>query len=347
MAAYILRRLLFLPLVAFIVTLVVFAVVWSMGPDVLLRAYMTGNASKSPNAEQRTIEKYGLDKPAVVMYFKWLGNTIKGDLGYSLTANSSVSEAIISRFPASLELLVLALIPIVLVGSRLGIRAAMHPDGLADSVFGFFSIVGWATPDYIMALLILVGSFSAFGWLPIGSISVALIKNWNSYTNSLLIDSILNLRFDILLSQLANLSQPVLTLFFVHSAYVFQISRSTALDVKKRDFIRAARSRGVSERTIMLRHVRKNVLIPVVTVGGELFASLFTGLAFVETIFARPGIGRLLTDAAISVEVLTLSGCVLLIAAIMIIVNIVVDIIYSFLDPRILLWDNGKGSRAD
>jgi len=342
LAAYILRRLLFLPLVAFAVTLVVFAVVWSMGPDVLLRAYMTGNASKSPNAEQRTIEKYGLDKPAVVMYFKWLANTITGDMGYSLTASSSVSEAIISRFPASLELLVLALIPIVMVGSRLGIRAAMHPDGVADSVFGFFSIVGWATPDYIMALLILVGSFSAFGWLPIGSLSVALIKDWNSYTNSLIIDSILNLRFDILLSQLANLAQPVLTLFLVHSAYVFQISRATALDVKKRDFVRAARSRGVSERTIMLKHVRKNVLIPVVTVGGELFASLFTGLAFVETIFARPGIGRLLTDAAISVEVLTLSGCVLLIAAMMIIVNIAVDIIYSFLDPRILLWDNGR-----
>ena len=328
MAAYILRRLLFLPLVAFVVTLVVFAVVWSMGPDVLLRAYMTGNASKSPNAEQRIIKKYGLDRPAVVMYFKWIGNTITGDMGYSLTASSSVSEAIISRFPASLELLVLALIPIVLVGSRLGIRAAMHPNGVADSVFGFFSIVGWATPDYI-------------GWLPIGNLSVALIKDWNSYTNSLIIDSILNLRFDILLSQLANLAQPVLTLFLVHSAYVFQISRATALDIKKRDFIRAARSRGVSERTIMLKHVRKNVLIPVVTVGGELFASLFAGLAFVETIFARPGIGRLLTNAAISVEVLTLSGCALLIAAMMIIVNIVVDIIYSFLDPRILLWDNG------
>jgi len=142
LAAYILRRLLFLPLVAFTVTLVVFAVVWSMGPDVLLRAYMTANASKSPNAEQRTIEKYGLDKPAVVMYFKWLGNTITGDMGYSLTASSSVSEAIISRFPASLELLILTLIPIVMVGSRLGIRAAMHPDGIADSVFGFFSIVG-------------------------------------------------------------------------------------------------------------------------------------------------------------------------------------------------------------
>ena len=347
MAAYIIRRLLFLPLVAFVVTLVVFAVIWSMGPDVLLRAYMTGNASKSPNAEQRIIEKYGLDKPAVGMYFKWLGNTIKGDLGYSLTANSSVSEAIISRFPASLELLVLALIPILLVGSRLGIRAAMHPDGLADSVFGFLSIVGWATPDYVMALLILVGSFTIFGRLPIGSLTTGLITNWTSYTNSLIIDSVLNLRFDILLSQLINLVQPVLTLFIVHSAYVFQISRATALDVKKRDYVRAARSRGVSERTIMLKHVRKNALIPVATVGGELFASLFAGLAFVETIFARPGIGRLLTDAAISVEVLTLSGCVLLIAAMMIIVNIVVDIIYSLIDPRILLWDNGKGSRAD
>jgi len=346
-ATFIIRRLMFLPLVAFVVTLVVFAVIWSMGPDVLLRAYMTGNASKSPNAEQRIIEKYGLDMPAVVMYFKWFGNTLRGDMGYSLTASSRVSEAILARLPASLELLILALIPIMFFGSRLGIRAAMHPDGFTDSVFGFLSIVGWATPDYVMALLILVGSFTIFGWLPIGNLTTSLIKDWNTYSNSLIIDSILNLRLDILLAQLVNLIQPVLTLFIVHSAYVFQISRATALEVKKKDFIRAARSRGVSERTIMLTHVRRNALIPVVTVGGELFASLFAGLAFVETIFARPGIGRLLTEAAISFEVLTLSGLVLLIAAVMLLVNIVVDIIYSYLDPRILLWDNGKSERAE
>ncbi len=144
LATFIIRRLMFLPLVAFVVTLVVFAVIWSMGPDVLLRAYMTGNASKSPNAEQRIVEKYGLDRPAVVMYFKWFGNTLRGDMGYSLTASSRVSEAILARLPA------------------------MHPDGFTDSVFGFLSIVGWATPDYVMALLILVGSFTIFGWLPIG-----------------------------------------------------------------------------------------------------------------------------------------------------------------------------------
>jgi len=316
LATFIIRRLMFLPLV-------VFTVIWSMGPDVLLRAYMTGNASKSPNAEQRIVEKYGLDRPAVVMYFKWFGNTLRGDMGYSLTASSRVSEAILARLPA------------------------MHPDGFTDSVFVFLSIVGWATPDYVMALLILVGSFTIFGWLPIGNLTTSLIKDWNTYSNSLISDSILNLRLDILLAQLVNLIQPVLTLFIVHSAYVFQISRAIALDVKKKDFIRAARSRGVSERTIMLTHVRRNALIPVVTVGGELFASLFAGLAFVETIFARPGIGRLLTEAAISFEVLTLSGLVLLIAAVMLLVNIVVDIIYSYLDPRILLWDNGKSERAE
>ena len=142
-----------------------------MGPDVLLRAYMTGNASKSPNAEQRMVEKYGLDRPAVVMYFKWFGNTLRGDMGYSLTASSRVSEAILARLPA------------------------MYPDGFTDSVFGFLSIVGWATPDYVMALLILVGSFTIFGWLPIGSLTTSLIKDWNTYSNSLIIDSILTSRY--------------------------------------------------------------------------------------------------------------------------------------------------------
>ena len=134
-----------------------------------------------------------------------------------------------------------------------------------------------------------------------------------------------------------------MTLFLVNSAYIYQISRAGALEVKHADYIRTARSKGLSERDIMLKHVRKNAMIPVLTVGGELFASMVTGVVFVETIFARTGIGSLIADAALMFDVLTLSGCILVISIFMITVNLLVDIAYSLVNPKVTLWKELPG----
>jgi peptide/nickel transport system permease protein len=343
MTAYILRRLISVPLTVIGVTLIVFCVIWSLGPDVLLNAYMTGSTGRAPNAAERIIEKYGLDEPAITRYFIWISNTLRGDLGYSMAGRMDVSEAILQMLPSSLELIFLSLIPIVLIGSRLGLRAAMNPDGPVDSVFGFLSTVGWATPDFILGLLILTGGFVFFKWLPIGGLRLFTIKGWEDYTYSTLIDSILNGRIGVFFDQLLFLLEPVMTLFLVNSAYIYQISRAGALEVKHTDYIRTARSKGLSEREIMLKHVRKNAMIPVLTVGGELFASMVTGVVFVETIFARTGIGSLIADAAPMFDILTLSGCILVISIIMITVNLLVDIAYSIVNPKVMLWKEIPG----
>ena len=343
MTAYILRRLISVPLTVIGVTLIVFCVIWSLGPNVLLNAYMTGSTGRAPNAAERIIEKYGLDEPAITRYFIWISNTLRGDLGYSMAGRMDVSEAILQMLPSSLELIFLSLIPIVLIGSRLGLRAAMNPNGPVDSVFGFLSTVGWATPDFILGLLILTGGFVFFKWLPIGGLKLVAIKDWKDYTYSTLIDSILNGRIGIFFDQLVFLLEPVLTLFLVNSAYIYQISRAGALEVKHADYIRTARSKGLSEREIMLKHVRKNAMIPVLTVGGELFASMITGVVFVETIFARTGIGSLIADAALMFDVLTLSGCILVISIFMITVNLLVDIAYSLVNPKVTLWKELPG----
>ncbi|HOY25637.1 MAG: ABC transporter permease [Thermotogaceae bacterium] len=343
MTAYILRRLISVPLTVIGVTLIVFCVIWSLGPNVLLNAYMTGSTGRAPNAAERIIEKYGLDEPAITRYFIWISNTLRGDLGYSMAGRMDVSEAILQMLPSSLELIFLSLIPIVLIGSRLGLRAAMNPNGPVDSVFGFLSTVGWATPDFILGLLILTGGFVFFKWLPIGGLKLVAIKDWEDYTYSTLIDSILNGRIGIFFDQLVFLLEPVLTLFLVNSAYIYQISRAGALEVKHADYIRTARSKGLSEREIMLKHVRKNAMIPVLTVGGELFASMVTGVVFVETIFARTGIGSLIADAALMFDVLTLSGCILVISIFMITVNLLVDIAYSLVNPKVTLWKELPG----
>ncbi len=343
MTAYILRRLISVPLTVIGVTLIVFCVIWSLGPNVLLNAYMTGSTGRAPNAAERIIEKYGLDEPAITRYFIWISNTLRGDLGYSMAGRMDVSEAILQMLPSSLELIFLSLIPIVLIGSRLGLRAAMNPNGPVDSVFGFLSTVGWATPDFILGLLILTGGFVFFKWLPIGGLKLVAIKDWKDYTYSTLIDSILNGRIGIFFDQLVFLLEPVLTLFLVNSAYIYQISRAGALEVKHADYIRTARSKGLSEREIMLKHVRKNAMIPVLTVGGELFASMITGVVFVETIFARTGIGSLIADAAPMFDVLTLSGCILVISIFMITVNLLVDIAYSLVNPKVTLWKELPG----
>ena len=343
MTAYILRRLISVPLTVIGVTLIVFCVIWSLGPNVLLNAYMTGSTGRAPNAAERIIEKYGLDEPAITRYFIWISNTLRGDLGYSMAGRMDVSEAILQMLPSSLELIFLSLIPIVLIGSRLGLRAAMNPNGPVDSVFGFLSTVGWATPDFILGLLILTGGFVFFKWLPIGGLKLVAIKDWKDYTYSTLIDSILNGRIGIFFDQLVFLLEPVLTLFLVNSAYIYQISRAGALEVKHADYIRTARSKGLSEREIMLKHVRKNAMIPVLTVGGELIASMVTGVVFVETIFARTGIGSLIADAALMFDVLTLSGCILVISIFMITVNLLVDIAYSLVNPKVTLWKELPG----
>ena len=343
MTAYILRRLISVPLTVIGVTLIVFCVIWSLGPNVLLNAYMTGSTGRAPNAAERIIEKYGLDEPAITRYFIWISNTLRGDLGYSMAGRMDVSEAILQMLPSSLELIFLSLIPIVLIGSRLGLRAAMNPNGPVDSVFGFLSTVGWATPDFILGLLILTGGFVFFKWLPIGGLKLVAIKDWKDYTYSTLIDSILNGRIGIFFDQLVFLLEPVMTLFLVNSAYIYQISRAGALEVKHADYIRTARSKGLSEREIMLKHVRKNAMIPVLTVGGELFASMVTWVVFVETIFARTGIGSLIADAAPMFDVLTLSGCILVISIFMITVNLLVDIAYSLVNPKVTLWKELPG----
>jgi peptide/nickel transport system permease protein len=343
MTAYILRRLLSVPLTMIGVTLIVFCVIWSLGPDTLLSAYMTGGTGRAPNAAERIIKKYGLDEPAIIRYFIWISNTLRGDMGYSMAGRMDVSKAIRLMLPSSLELIFLSLIPIILIGSRLGLRAAMNPDGPVDSVFGFFSTVGWATPDFILGLLILTGGFVFFKWLPIGGLKPVMVKGWKDYTYSTLIDSILNGRVKVFLEQLLFLLEPVMTLFLVNSAYIYQISRAGALEVKHNDYIRTARSKGLSEREIMLKHVRKNALIPVLTAGGELFASMVAGVVFVETIFARTGIGSLIADAALMFDVLTLSGCVLVISILMITANLLVDIAYSLVNPKVTLWKEIPG----
>ena len=337
MTAYILRRLISVPLTVIGVTLIVFCVIWSLGPNVLLNAYMTGSTGRAPNAAERIIEKYGLDEPAITRYFIWISNTLRGDLGYSMAGRMDVSEAILQMLPSSLELIFLSLIPIVLIGSRLGLRAAMNPNGPVDSVFGFLSTVGWATPDFILGLLILTGGFVFFKWLPIGGLKLVAIKDWEDYTYSTLIDSILNGRIGIFFDQLVFLLEPVLTLFLVNSAYIYQISRAGALEVKHADYIRTARSKGLSEREIMLKHVRKNAMIPVLTVAGGSVIGLLGGTVFVETIFSRVGMGRFLADAATLLDYWSIIGGALFFSFIMVVGNLVVDVSYALVDPRIRL----------
>jgi len=341
--AYIVRRLLLVPLILVGVTLIIFSMIWALGPDMLVASYIKSpDAMKTPDARARIIAKYGLDQPTVVQYFKWLGNVVQGDFGYSLVGKEGVLPAILRRFPYTLELALYAFIPVVLVAIWLGVVSAVNQNKFIDQFIRVFALVGWSLPDFVFGLLLLLVFYSILGWFPPGMIStrfdlVMRGADWNAITRLPTIDALLNGRFDIFVDALRHLILPVITLAYLWWAYLLRITRSSMLEVLRKDYIRTARAKGVSERVVIKRHAKKNAMIPVITVAGASVVGLLGGTVFVETIFSRTGIGKFLADSAAQLDYWSIIGGALFFSLIMVLGNLIVDVSYALVDPRIRL----------
>ena len=343
MTAYIIRRLLILPIILIGITLIIFSMIWMLGPDRLLASYIKSpEALKTPDAKERLIAKYGLDQPTVVQYFKWLGNILQGDFGYSNIAKKPVQEAIAERIPYTLELAMWAIIPVIVGGVWLGVLSGTHHNQPLDHGIRIFSLIGWSMPDFVFGLLILLLFYTILGWFPPGYLSYeseAVLRSgeWHRYTNMATIDSILNGNFKIFIDAFRHLIGPILTIAYLWWAYVLRITRSSMLEVLKKDYIRTARAKGLSEKVVINKHARKNALIPVVTVAGGMLVSLLAGVVIVESVFNRPGLGRFTAQAATQLDYFSILGSALVFSVILVLVNLIVDISYAFIDPRIRL----------
>ncbi|MBP6086726.1 MAG: ABC transporter permease [Pelolinea sp.] len=308
------------------------------------------------NAQQMesVIRRYGLDDPFLVQYWRWMtgvkdldtgektGGILRGDFGYSRSGNAPVAELIKRRFPATVELVIYSLIPVIGVGIWLGIISAVHHNKFIDQVTRVFSIIGYSFPSFVLGLLLLMLFYANNGWFPPGRISDAYNMVINSpqftnYTNFITLDALLNGRFDIFLDALRHMVLPIITLSYIYWALFLRVMRSSMLEAINQDYITTARAKGVRNKDVINKHARPNALIPVVTIAGLTIAGLLGGATITETIFNYPGIGSASANAAVQIDVITVLAFVLLTGVILLFSNLIVDIAYAFLDPRVRL----------
>jgi ABC-type dipeptide/oligopeptide/nickel transport system permease component len=344
MLNYIIRRLLFLPIVLLAVTFCIFLTTAFLSPYQMLAAYV-----KSPDELRRyagnldvLIERYGLDDPFYVRYWNWLTNLVRGDLGWSESANMRVAEALAKRLPATLELTLFAVLPVVMGGVLLGQISAMHHNRPLDHGVRIFAIVGWSLPDFVFGLLFLMYFYGVLKWFPPGRLSVwadqiVMSSSFVRYTGMNTIDAILNGEWKVFLDALRHLVGPVVTLAYLWWAFILRITRSSMLDVLNKDYVRTARAKGLPEGKVVSKHVRRNALIPVVTVAGSMVIGLLGGVIIVETVFDFKGVGLLIAQGAQQLDYTLVMGTTLFFGLLLVLGNLVVDVLYAVIDPRVRL----------
>lgn len=342
MLSYIVRRLLFLPLVLFGITVLIFALVSTLGPWTRVATFVP-----SPDAERHVnleamIKKYHLDDPPLKMYLRWLNNLFHGNLGWSQSSHMTVAEAIARRFPATLELTLFAVLPVIAIGIILGVISAVHHNDPIDHSTRIFAIVLWSLPDFVLGLAVLMVGFGVLGWFPPGRLSswahLEVIKaSFRAFTGMYTVDALLNGRLDIFWDALRHIIAPVITLSCLWWAFMLRVTRSSMLDVLNQDYVRTARAKGLAEPVVIKKHALRNALIPVTTVAGNMLLGLMGGVVIVETVFNYPGLGLLTSTAATRLDVPCVVGVALFYAVILVVVNLAVDILYSVIDPRVRL----------
>ena len=303
MVGYIIRRsLLLIPTLFAVFTVVFLATHLAPGCPALLLA----GDDATPEAIAAIKKELGLDQPLHVQYVRFLGRVLQGDLGYSLRTRRTVISEIMSRYPATLELAGLSLLLATTVGVTAGVISAVKQNSVYDNICMVGSLFGIAAPVFWLGLMLMLVFSVYLGWLPtVGR------------------------------GDFSHIVLPAITLGAASTAVIARMTRSCMLEVLQQDYIRTARSKGLKERVVINKHALKNALIPVVTVIGLRFGVLLGGAVLTETVFAWPGVGRLLVDAIFWRDYPLIQGGVLLIATTFIIINLIVDISYSFLDPRI------------
>jgi peptide/nickel transport system permease protein len=313
MFSFLIKRLLATIPTILLVTIAVFMILRLTpgGPAVA----MLGDQA-SPEAVAALEHQLGLDKPLYVQYFHWLGNALHGDLGRSAFGNQPVTELIVQRIVPTLELSILALIVSLLIGITAGIVAAVKHNTAVDAVSSLLAILGVSTPSFWLAILLVLIFSIKLSWLPaLGYVSP----------------------FSDLATNLKDMLLPSVTLGVILAAVVTRFTRASMLDALYQDYVRTARSKGLEERKVVVRHALSNAMIPIVTVVGLELGGLLSGAVIIETIFSLPGNGQLLVTSIFNRDFPVVQGLVVVIATVFIVVNVVVDVVYALIDPRIRL----------
>ena len=320
MTVFVIRRLGQSLLVLFITSVIVFAGIFAVGDPIEILI-----ASDATQAErEEAVRALGLDKPLIAQYGTFVWNALHGDLGRSFVFNQPSIDLILNRMPATLELAFVALALALVIGIPLGLWAGLKPGSAADETIMTGSILGFSLPNFWQGMMLIMIFSVWLGWLPSsgrGEVGTVFgirtsLATWSGVTHLIL---------------------PALNLALFKISLVIRLTRSGVRETMGLDFIRFARAKGLSERRIVLVHVLKNIMIPIVTVVGVEFGSLIAFAIVTETIFAWPGMGKLLIDSITRLDRPVVVAYLLVVVTLFIVINFLVDLLYSLLDPRIRL----------
>ena len=315
MQKYLLRRALFALGTLIGVSLIIFVVLRVLPGDPLVAILgVEGHAKMAPADRAAIMHDLGLSDSLPVQYARWMRDIATGQLGKSFFRGDTVRDLILHRGPLSAEIAILALVISWLVGLPVGILSAIRPNGWADAVARSLSVLFIAVPGFWLGLLIVLALLFWFGY----KAPILIVQVWeNPWQNLQLIIG------------------PAIVLGLAQGAYIARMSRSCLLEVIREDYVRTARAKGQMERSVVLRHALPNALLPVITISGVLLGFVLGGSVAVEQAFGVPGLGRALVVAIIERDIIVVQNLVLLYAAIFVLVNVLVDMSYAWLDPRI------------
>ncbi len=310
MYQFVARRILLAIPTLFIVTFLIFGML-RLDPDSV--AFARLGEAYTPEAAARVKAEYGLDKPIYTEYFRWMGNILTGDWGRSAYSFQPVLKEMGPKIAVSMELALLAVVFALIIGVPIGVFSAMRQDQWPDYILRSFAVLGLAVPGFYIATIVLAILASQAGWIP--------ATRYVSF-------------FDNPLVNLRNMWLPAFILSLATAAQVMRFARTMMLEVLRQDYIRTAWAKGMRERTVVTRHALKNAMLPVITVIGITMAFLVGGTVIFETLFTLPGLGRHLIVAVQQRDFAVVQGVTLFFAVAVVLINLVVDVSYTILDPR-------------
>ena len=337
MTRFISRRLFHLVFILIGVSILVFLMLRLIPGD---PAHLLVGELASPSEIAGIREKLGLDRSYAYQYFVYMRNLLSGDMGTSIRTNAPVSEEIFVRFLATVELSIAAMIISSFVGILAGVISSVKQRSVFDYSSMIMALVGVSTPIFWLGLMLMYLFTVKLGLLPMmGRFTMGL--DYQPATGLVIIDSLLKGNLHLFLNALKHLILPAFTLATIPMAIIARMTRSSMLEVMSKDYIRTARAKGLDYRKVIFKHALKNAFLPIITVIGLNFGLLLGGAVLTETIFSWPGLGRYVVDSLLARDYPAVQGCILFFAVIMVVVNLVVDVLYFYLDPRLRI--HGKG----
>ncbi len=314
------------------VTIASFAFIRLLPGDPIL--LLAGERGVTPERRAQLEVQYGFDQPLWEQYLTFLGNVVQGDLGVSVVTKTPILQEFLSRFPATMELSICAMIFAVAIGLPAGVLAAVRRGSVIDHAVMGVSLTGYSMPIFWWGLMLIILVSGILGWTPVSG-RIDLIYFFDTPTGFMLIDSALTGQAGAFRSAVAHLVLPAIVLGTIPLAVIARQTRSSMLEVLGEDYVRTARAKGLSTFRIIAIHALRNALITVITVIGLQIGVLLAGAILTETIFAWPGIGKWMIDSIFRRDYPAVQGGLLLIAGIVMIVNLIVDLLYGLVNPRI------------